>query len=311
MFRDGWIILNQVPIHVCTWGCWIEDSIPGDSVLLFITGNPGIVDFYFQFLSALQPMIDMPVWVLCHGGFESPPYELEVPDIKSNPELYSVAGQTKQKSEFIEKYIPDSKKIYLIGHSVGGKISVELLKDDKIAKRVEQAHLIFPVLEHISQTPNGKIYTGVVQHIVPCLVFLAWMFSVLPKTFQSYMVRLFLRSNWICDKEHVVEGLIKLFTSQSSGVALHLALDEMATIKDLDNEVYEKYHSKIYIYYGQNDRWAPLDQYHHLMEQHPKINGTLLEEKFTHAFVLTTPIDMAELLSKIIRPSSFENAAVS
>lgn len=163
MFRDGWIILNQVPIHVCTWGCWIEDSIPGDTVLLFITGNPGIVDFYFQFLSTLQPMIDMPVWVLSHGGnfwwkqwgsfngsnfkikklcfflgFESPPYELEVPDIKTNPELYSVAGQTKQKSEFIEKYIPESKKIYLIGHSVGGKISVELLKDDKIAQRIEQ-----------------------------------------------------------------------------------------------------------------------------------------------------------------------------
>ncbi|CAH1391513.1 unnamed protein product [Nezara viridula] len=311
MFRDGWIILNQVPIHVCTWGCWIEDSIPGDSVLLFITGNPGIVDFYFQFLSTLQPMVDMPVWVLSHGGFESSPYALEVPDIKSNPELYSVAGQTKQKIEFIEKYIPESKKIYLIGHSVGGKISVELLKDDKLAKRIEQAHLIFPVLENISQTPNGKLYTSFVQHIVPFLVFLAWIFSVLPKTFQSYLVQLFFRSNWTCTKEHCADGLIKLFTSQSSSAALHLALDEMATIKDLDNEVYEKHCSKIYIYYGQNDRWAPLDQYHHIMQLHPKINGTLLEEKFTHAFVLTTPIDMAQLLSKIIRPSIFEAGAVS
>ena len=68
MFRDGWIILNEAPIHVCTWGCWIEDKIPGDSVLLFITGNPGITDFYYQFLSTLQPLVDMPVWVISHAG---------------------------------------------------------------------------------------------------------------------------------------------------------------------------------------------------------------------------------------------------
>ncbi|XP_066906445.1 lipid droplet-associated hydrolase isoform X2 [Halyomorpha halys] len=272
MFRDGWIILNKVPVHVSTWGCWIEDSIPGDSILLFITGNPGILVFYNQFLSSLQPMIDMPVWVLSHGGFESPPYELEVPNIKNNPELYSVAGQTKQKSEFIEKYIPESKKIYIVGHSVGGKISVELLKDENIAKRIEQAHLIFPVLEHISESPNGKLYTSVVQHIVPFLVFLSWMFSMLPKTFQSYLIGLFLRWNkhFTCIKEDCSEGIMNLFTSQSTSTALHLALDEMATIKDLDNEVYEKYHSKIYCYYAQNDRWAPLDQYHHLMKEHPK-----------------------------------------
>lgn len=64
------------------------------------------------------------------------------------------------------------------------------------------------------------------------------MFSVLPKTFQSYLVGWFFQNKkFNCAKEQCGKGLIKLLTSQSCSAALHLALDEMEAIKDLDNEV--------------------------------------------------------------------------
>jgi hypothetical protein len=68
MFKEGWIVVKGVPTHVLTWGGWIEDNIEGDSVFLCITGNPGLVEFYFTFLSALQELIKMPVWIVNLNG---------------------------------------------------------------------------------------------------------------------------------------------------------------------------------------------------------------------------------------------------
>jgi hypothetical protein len=67
-FREGWVTVNQVPTHVITWGTWIEDPIENDSIMVCITGTPGVPDFYITFLSKLYELIKMPIWIINYAG---------------------------------------------------------------------------------------------------------------------------------------------------------------------------------------------------------------------------------------------------
>ncbi|KAG8328056.1 hypothetical protein J6590_006237 [Homalodisca vitripennis] len=67
--REGWVVVNQVPTRVQTWGGWIEDPLPdGDSVIVCIPGNPGLTSFYRTFLASLHQQLGIPVWICCQAG---------------------------------------------------------------------------------------------------------------------------------------------------------------------------------------------------------------------------------------------------
>lgn len=286
-----------------TWGGWIEDDLDSDSVLVCVPGNPGITDFYFYFLENLHSLIGIPIWVINHAGTEPAPPNFSQPSLDEHPELFNLAGQVKHFKAFINKYVPENKKLFLIGHSVGGKICVELMKNDDIASRASQIHLVFPTLLHINQSPNGKLFTSYIQYLIPVIIFLAWLIGIVPQFVQLNMVSVYFwaRGAWKnCHMESCVRGTLKLFRWGAAKSSLSLAKDEMYKINDLDNEIYENYYDRIFCYFAQNDRWAPLFQYHQIMEKHPKIQGVILDSKFTHSFVLTTPVDMAQVLAKNI-----------
>lgn len=60
-----------------------------------------------------------------------------MPNENNNTHLYDINGQIKNKKEFIRRFIPNGCKIHLLGHSVGGYMSLELLKDDDVSERCE------------------------------------------------------------------------------------------------------------------------------------------------------------------------------
>ena len=49
-----------------------------------------------------------------------------------------------------------------------------------------------------------------------------------------------------------------------------MAGTEMKHIRDLDHEAFEEISHKTLLYYGQTDRWAPIDHYHDMKENFPK-----------------------------------------
>lgn len=51
--------------------------------------------------------------------------------------------------EFIRKYIPSDVKIYLVGHSIGAYMSLQLMKFDDISERIHHCYLLFPTLEYM------------------------------------------------------------------------------------------------------------------------------------------------------------------
>lgn len=48
----------------------------------------------------------------------------------------SVEAQIAHKKAFITNFVPKNNKIYLVGHSFGSKMVIELLKDEKVIKSV-------------------------------------------------------------------------------------------------------------------------------------------------------------------------------
>lgn len=60
--------------------------------------------------------------------------------------------------EFIKKYVPEDAQLHLIGHSIGAWMVLNLLKNNDINKRVRKCYLLFPTVEYIADTPNGRFF---------------------------------------------------------------------------------------------------------------------------------------------------------
>ncbi|KAL1115926.1 hypothetical protein AAG570_005421 [Ranatra chinensis] len=305
--KEGWVTLNGVPTHVVTWGGWIENDFESDSVVLCITGNPGVVDFYKTFLSSLQPHVNAPVWVINFAGCEIPEDVGSLPSLKQNSHLYNLAGQVEHKYSFIRQYVPQDKKLFIIGHSVGGKIIVELLKREDVRSQLAKAYLMFPTLEHISKSFNGKIVMSFLRHFIPVIIFLTFIFSMFPVKLRMFLFWIYflMTGKWSVDDD-CLQGCLKLVQPKPIRSVFFLAMDEMYQIKELDYEVLRDYGHKVNCYYSPTDGWAPLWNYENIKKNCPSVNAILFD-KYIHAFVLTTPKEVAFELSREINEERKKN----
>lgn len=93
--------INNVPTKIVTWGQWIEEDFKSSSkdVIILIPGNPGITEFYKDFMKTIYENTGIPVWAIGHAGHERPTESKihEIPDLKNNEKLYSLEGQLQHK----------------------------------------------------------------------------------------------------------------------------------------------------------------------------------------------------------------------
>jgi hypothetical protein len=77
-----------------------------------------------------------------------------------NPELYNLEGQVEHKAHFIRNHVPNGTKLHLIGHSVGCYIILNMLKNKMIeSHQIHMSYLLFPAIENIGASPNGKFFS--------------------------------------------------------------------------------------------------------------------------------------------------------
>lgn len=64
--NESFVLINDVPTHIFTWGPWIEESFSRKEIVLCITGNPGLAGYYTQFLATIYETLgkDIPVWII-------------------------------------------------------------------------------------------------------------------------------------------------------------------------------------------------------------------------------------------------------
>lgn len=265
------------------------------------TGNPGVGLFYTEFLEQLHEKLGMPVWVVSHAGHEFPEQDRLVPSLNKNEHLFDVDGQIKNKQEFINRFVPRGCKLHLVGHSVGAYMSLQLLKDDGLANQVQACYLLFPVLENIATTPNGRFFNMVAVKFLWLIYFLAGVFSLFPNFLKLAVLSIYFRVYGTGTSLTVKRAVMLLINPKALRAVFFLAIDEMNCIKDLDRELILKRKDKLVVYYGDHDRWAPVSHYERLIKAVPGVNAQVCQNNLDHAFMLVKPAHlMAEVMEHLI-----------
>ncbi|EFN75984.1 lipid droplet-associated hydrolase [Harpegnathos saltator] len=303
--RRAMVKCNRVQTEVITEGRWIEeDPLPHSSkqIVLVITGNPGIPGFYEDFIKAISSKLssDTPVWVIGHAGHVQPPENLDIamPSNKQWQDHYSLTAQVQHKIEFIKTYVPENAQLHLIGHSIGAWVILNLLKDPDINKRVKRSYLLFPTIEHMAESPNGKLFCNIISRTARILIILSWIFSMFPLFLQTFMISIFNFFYGIPGKYNKI--IQTLLNPRALYRVIKLANEEMKYVREADHDTISKNNDKLWFYYGTVDNWVPVGYYKNMISIHPDLNAQLCQRGFYHSFVLKHSVDMGHIVGDLI-----------
>lgn len=223
---------------------------------------------------------------------------LKTPPLKGNEHLYDLQGQINHKIDFIERFIPKDVKIYLIGHSVGAKICLDLLKIlPKFSDQVVQCYLMFPTIEHIADSRKGRMVPTFNRYFFLFRIFYN-SFNLLPRSWKIPLVRYFMRRDGM-DEEFLAPSL-EYTNPRVIDRIWFMALDEMEKIKDLDVEHVKANVHRLRLYYAVKDNWVNTKFYYEIIKRVPGIKAELCSRGFEHAFVLNSGPESAKMISEWI-----------
>lgn len=304
--EDNWLMVDDIPTRLLSWGGRPGDksleASGSDSVILLLTGNPGMVGFYETFLAEVYNQLAIPVWVISHAGHEIPSKKEQeqtgVTIVNGIDKVYNVAEQVTHKADFIKQYIPEDKKIFILAHSFGAKVTVELLKIPELRKRITKCFLLFPTLEHMKETPSGKfLHPMFTVYLFSTIVFLSWIFTLFPVPFSNWLLKIvFMMKGHSSVDKTFLNATFRLIQPLCLRNVFGLAHDEMLKIVDLDKDVIAECKDKFKVYFGAEDGWAPLTYQDRLREAVPGIDSSTLDRRFRHDFVLDTSEELAQII---------------
>ncbi|XP_008216360.1 lipid droplet-associated hydrolase [Nasonia vitripennis] len=302
--------INEIPTEIITYNRWIEEGIAvggRKDVVIVITGNPGVPDFYKGFAEQLQAKLpsEVPIWIIGHTGHTKTPDNLPncYPDTKPARHLYDLKGNLKHKIEFIKQYVPADARIHIIAHSIGSWFTINLLRETEIADRVVKCYLLFPTIERMAESPTGRFLTGIVLRIAAVIIFLSWIFTLLPYLLQVVLIRVFGLFYGI--PAHQTGAVLQLVHPIPLKRIFLLAKDEMILVKELDDNLISQHKRKLFLYYGANDGWTPIRYYEDLKAKFPDIDAHLCRRGFQHSFVLKVEhsVEIGKMIGNLISES--------
>ncbi|XP_019327942.1 PREDICTED: lipid droplet-associated hydrolase isoform X3 [Aptenodytes forsteri] len=211
--------------HVLKCGPWKDlskDESKNLPRLLFmiIPGNPGLAGYYRTFIQALYCGLNQqyPVWVVSHAGHCKPPSGMEMvedTDIKELEDVFGLNGQVEHKLNFLKKNVSKDIKLVLIAHSIGCYITLEMMKRAS-ELQVLRSVLLFPTIERIAQSPQGKLMTPLLCKLRYVLYMPVYLLSFLPEGVKASLVRFALRGMKTCDESSITTS-VNLFSVDCIG----------------------------------------------------------------------------------------------
>ncbi|CAG8684271.1 38564_t:CDS:2 [Gigaspora margarita] len=278
-------------------------------VFFIIPGNPGVIDYYTNFLTTIYEEHEKMINVIgvSHLGHSHDPHN------HSSETLYSLQDQIEHKilcfdklSEKFEKEWDVKPKFILAGHSVGAHICKELFlivkngtNGDKIADielidqvlkarpnhGIEMVYALFPTLQHILKTPNGALLNpllfGEFQRNVSAS-FVQLIRTNLFPSFFKFMIRLCTAQS----DPYLSITTDQLLHGHIVKNALYMANTEMETITELEEEFYKTNLDKFVFYFSDGDGWAPFSHYEDMIKRFPEGKVLLCDQGMPHSFVI-------------------------
>jgi len=227
---------------------WPSSTGNTDTILLFIPGNPGLVDFYTPFLTSIHDKTSGSLPILARAHLAHTPNIDGDKSSYKDSSAYCLTAQIESVLELLDAIRSSYRRIIIAAHSVGTWITMQILK--KRPDAIECILLLFPTISHIRDTPNGRKLSWLFQPPFPRLVSYASTLTwFLPTRFLSLMF-----PDWPAAQLQVLQTLL------SSPACIHACLsmahDEMVAIRELDITQLHESHERIYMFYGEKDDWV-------------------------------------------------------
>ncbi|CAG9773597.1 unnamed protein product [Ceutorhynchus assimilis] len=299
--NEAFVEVNGVPTKVTTWGRWIEESQGNtNEIIILIPGNPGVTGFYKKFAKTLYERTEIPVWCVGHAGHNFGDQSIvKLPNFSEHKDLYGLKGQVQHKIDFFKKYVPQNAKVYLIAHSIGSYVSLEMLEHPEVKPKIHKAYLLFPTVEHMAVTNHGKFLNTFVRPIVWLILFATWIFTVLPNFIANFLLFIYMIIANVPRELHLqnIKDLLKPGVLRR---VFFLAFEELDLIHDRNNEVIKRNEKIVKFYYGRTDAWAPEEYYNKIKNDIPSVDAELSE--INHAFVFNRSTDVANVVAGWIKP---------
>jgi len=181
--RYFWNTWTEVPLqHMKVSPAQIKLASTNKELLVFviIPGNPGCIQFYEKFAQVLCDSTNTSVWGVSHTGHAQS-------DRNSNlehPKLLDcgLESQIEHKISYLENEVfQKAEKVILIGHSIGCYIILHIM--DRMKQResaILKSILLFPTIERMKLSPQGKKLTPVLTNARWLLVYIEWALRRLP-----------------------------------------------------------------------------------------------------------------------------------
>ncbi|CAE6412660.1 unnamed protein product [Rhizoctonia solani] len=279
----------------------VRDEITHAGILLTNTrkGNPGLVEFYTEFLGNLHHAFDkagtrLAILVRGHIG--------HAPSLPTGNGSWSV-GLDSQVTSAIELYdsardfYGPNTKIILAGHSVGSWIVTQVMHARPNA--VSGALLLFPTVSNIASTPNGRKLSWLFHHPIPTIVSgLSRLLTFPPLSVIPYALSYTSKFNdYPPDQLNIIKSLVT--SPHVVYSALTMAHDEMQTIGSLGSAsstvqaTCERERSRIYACFAAKDEWVgdEVSSVKAMLDEHRVL---VRDDDVPHAFCTSHSIPVAE-----------------
>ncbi|XP_045493859.1 lipid droplet-associated hydrolase [Colias croceus] len=290
--------LNSVETSLLIWDNPFDTN--GKDVILCVTGNPGVTDFYIEFAAELYQSHSMPICVIGQAGHEEVPHE-KSNILSSQEHLFNLEGQIKHKLDLINNCIDKKSKLHLIGHSIGAWLIIEILqKNSSLIHRVSSVNLLFPTLQRMAISPNGKYINNTLRKMFSYVLFILKLIRILPICIKKFLIDLYLLVKSL--PPHYYERIYKVISPSVMEKVMFLAFDEMDTVVELNKAGIIKIKHLTNVIYSDCDNWAPLSYMEDLKVYQPELQ--LHEVKVEHAFVLKSSVDIAQMVAEYIQTKS-------
>ncbi|KAF0044682.1 lipid droplet-associated hydrolase [Scophthalmus maximus] len=273
-------------------------------LFLIIPGNPGIVGFYRSFMQTLHSKFGYrhPVWAVSHAGHCVPPDSMDMVEDASfaaEGDVFGLNGQIEHKLAFLREHVPRETRLVLVGHSIGCYVILEMMKRDPDLK-ILKAVMLFPTIERMAQTPQGKVMTPVLCHMRYVAYLPLFLLSLLPDTLKSSLVKLVFGGIHSLDLS-VLRPTVGLLSGDCAANAMYMGAQEMKKVLERDNLTITNNLEKLIFYHGSTDHWCPVQYYHDIKRDFPRGDIRLCEKGFRHAFVLDAGREVGRMVAEWIR----------
>jgi pimeloyl-ACP methyl ester carboxylesterase len=271
--------------------------------IVIVPGNPGIVDFYVDFVDLLFDKFGQKHSVLIagHAGQGAPG--------KNESKLFSLQEQIQHKYDWMQ-ILHDNKEYELLsatcegekttpsfivmGHSIGGYITLKILKNTKGKFDVKQAVLLMPTFRNlydglaplikVAIRPGFRQTLSTIAHYAPTALMTRLARTVLDSDVSKPVINILQqKANY-----HVVLNCLYMAYCEAQ---------EVIAVDDDCRSCFENDLDKVLFLYSQIDKYTPPHFVDDLKSDYPKANVLLAEKKVTHAFVVGYSKHVVEQIS--------------